>query len=492
MQQGQVFIIFPHQLFADIALLQQASQVYLVEEFLFFNQYQFHQQKLLLHRSSMQYYKDYLLANGIALSYIEALSHESDIRVLIGKLHQQQVKSIACYDVCDDWLDQRLQKTCKKLSITFTEYDSPLFINNKASLQAYFGTRTKFFQTEFYIYERKRLNILLQEDQKPLGGQWTFDTDNRKKYPKGKIPPAVYYPETNSYHLEALAYVRLHYPNNHGQASEQARYPCTHTQSEAWLQQFFEQRFAEFGAYEDAILADDSIIHHSVISPLLNIGLLLPMQVVQAALNYAQQHQVPLNSLEGFIRQIIGWREFIRAVYLYKGSEERTRNFWQFDKTMPQALYQGSTGITPVDFCIKKMLQSAYNHHIERLMVLGNFMLLNEIHPDEVYRWFMEMYIDAYDWVMVPNVYGMSQFADGGMMATKPYISGSSYLLKMSNYPKGDWCTTWDALFWRFMDRHRAFFLSNPRLSMLVHSYDKMSDDKKQTLQANWQRFSLS
>jgi deoxyribodipyrimidine photolyase-related protein len=208
------------------------------------------------------------------------------------------------------------------------------------------------------------------------------------------------------------------------------------------------------------------------------------MQIVNACIQFAREKQVSLNSLEGFIRQIIGWREFIRGIYVYKGTEERTTNFWKFYKEIPASFYNGSTGIEPIDITIKKLLDTGYNHHIERLMILGNFMLLCEYNPDRVYQWFMEMYIDAYDWVMVPNIYGMSQFADGGLMATKPYISGSSYVLKMSNFKKGEWCEIWDALFWHFMNRQRNFFLSNPRLGMLIKTYDTMKEDKKQRIKS--------
>jgi deoxyribodipyrimidine photolyase-related protein len=235
----------------------------------------------------------------------------------------------------------------------------------------------------------------------------------------------------------------------------------------------------EFGPYEDAVVADENILHHSVLTPMLNVGLLTTQQVVDETVAFAAKHNVPLNSLEGFIRQVIGWREFIRGVYEVKGTEERTKNYWKFKRKIPLTFWTGNTGIPPIDSTIKKILQTGYCHHIERLMVLGNFMLLCEFDPDDVYRWFMEMFIDAYDWVMVPNVYGMSQFADGGLMATKPYISGSNYLMKMSDYPKGDWQKIWDALFWRFMHTHREFFLKNPRLGMLVKTFDKMEESKK-------------
>ena len=189
-------------------------------------------------------------------------------------------------------------------------------------------------------------------------------------------------------------------------------------------------------------------------------------------------NNIPVNSLEGFVRQVLGWREYIRAVYETQGVKQRTANYWQHTRPIPKALWEGSTGIEPIDDAIGRLLKTGYNHHIERLMILGNFMLLCEFDPNEVYRWFMEMYIDSYDWVMVPNVYGMSQYADGGLMSTKPYISGSSYVLKMSNYSKGNWCAVWDALFWRFIYKHKEKFAKNPRMSMMAVQVSKMDQDK--------------
>jgi deoxyribodipyrimidine photolyase-related protein len=186
---------------------------------------------------------------------------------------------------------------------------------------------------------------------------------------------------------------------------------------------------------------------------------------------------VPMNSLEGFIRQIIGWREFMRGIYQHRGTRIRTGNFWEFTTPLPKSFYDGTTGIPPVDRVIRQLLDDGWCHHIERLMILGNFMLLCRIRPDDVYRWFMELFVDAYDWVMVPNVYGMSQFADGGTFTTKPYLSGSNYVLKMSDEPKGDWCRIWDALFWTFIADYTPFFLKNPRLSMMARNWQKMSPE---------------
>jgi deoxyribodipyrimidine photolyase-related protein len=215
---------------------------------------------------------------------------------------------------------------------------------------------------------------------------------------------------------------------------------------------------------------------------MMNVGLISPVEVIETSLNYAKNNNIPINSTEGFIRQIIGWREFIRGIYITKGSYERTNNFWGFDRKLPSSFYNGTTGIEPFDDSVKKLSKTGYVHHIERLMIIGNFMLLCEIDPNEVYKWFMEFSIDSYDWVMVPNVYGMSQFADGGIMSTKPYISGSSYIIKMSDYKKGDWSKIWDALFWNFINNHKDFFRKNPRMRMLVSNFEKMDFEKKKSI----------
>lgn len=475
-----VVIILPNQLFRDHPCLEPGLPVILIEEYLFFDQYRFHKQKLAYHRSTMQYFRRYLESSGYDVTYIESQSPLHHIDQLIEHLSDMGVGGINICDPTDDWVEQGINKACQRTGIALSIADTPLFINTRPEIEAYFRHKKRFFQTDFYIHQRKKRSILLDADNQPAGGKWTFDTDNRKKYPKGKTPPSFPLLPENEFDREAKSYVETKYPSNPGQLL--VKYPSTHDEAEAWLDRFLATRLNEFGLYEDAMVEGEAMLHHSMLTPMLNIGLLLPGHVVQRAIVYAETNEVPLNSLEGFIRQILGWREFVRAVYILRGREERTTNFWKFTKPLPPAFYTADTGIVPLDDAIQKALDHAYNHHIERLMILGNFMLLAEVHPDEVYRWFMEMYIDAYDWVMVPNVYGMSQFADGGIFATKPYISGSNYLLKMSNYQKGEWCERWDALFWSFMDRHRTFFLTNPRLGMLVRTYDRMPEERKSTL----------
>jgi len=475
-------LIFPHQLFKESPLFKNDVPFYIIEEYLFFKQYPFHKQKIAFHRATMKRYADFLQKEkNINVYYVEAIEEISDIRLLIPELKNKGVEHINYIDPTDNWLQKRLDKGFGKNGITSTKYNSPLFLNSQQELGDFFRSdKKKYHQSTFYTEQRKKLNILIEPDGKPKGGKWTFDAENRKKYPAKKTPPPIQFPDADTYYEEAKTYVATHFSNHLGSLTNHQLYPTNFETTRSWLHQFFEQRFMKFGVYEDAIVSENSILNHSVLTPMLNVGLITPKEIVDACLIYAQENNVPLNSTEGFIRQIIGWREFIRGVYESKGSEERTTNFWRFKRKIPQSFYDGTTGIPPIDQTIKKILQTGYSHHIERLMVLGNFMMLCEFEPDEVYKWFMELFVDAYDWVMVTNVYGMSQFADGGLMATKPYISGSNYLMKMSNYKKGDWQTTWDGLFWRFMHTHRDFFLSNPRLGMLVRMFDKMPIEKRE------------
>jgi deoxyribodipyrimidine photolyase-related protein len=456
---NEITLIFPHQLFQNHPVLQKNRLVYHVEEWLFFRQYNFHQQKLVLHRASMKFHETWLQQNGYTFNYIETSVKENDYRQLVEFLAKQKITEIHIALVADDWLLKRMQQASSKNKITLHIYDSPNFLNTPQSMGDYFS-KTK---TDFYTWQRKQRNILLEKDGKPVGGKWTFDADNRQRFPKKEKAPLLELSKENNFIDEAKQYVQQHFPKNYGSINSPFLFVVTFSDAEQWLDNFFKNRFEKFGIYENAIVAKEAVLHHSALTPMLNTGLLQPQKIIAKALAVAKKYNIPLNSIEGFIRQIMGWREFIRIVYKREGILQRTKNYWSFTRKIPATFWTGETGIAPIDITIKKILQTGYCHHIERLMVLGNFMKLCEFDPNEVYRWFMEMFIDAYDWVMVPNVYGMTQFADGGLMTTKPYISGSNYLMKMSDYKKGDRQSVWDGLFWRFMHVHRSFFLKNPQ-----------------------------
>jgi deoxyribodipyrimidine photolyase-related protein len=492
----QVQFVFPHQLYAQSKLGMGGGDFYIIESDLFFLQYQFHQQKLLFHRASMKYYTDQLRQDGFTCHYIEAQHKNSKISILVNTLQSIGVEKIKLYDPCDAWIDQQLKKAVKENNIELTYLPSPNFLNNLAKDVELLGNKKTYFQTSFYTEQRKKRNILIEKDGSPVGGQWSFDVENRKKIPKNTSIPSIHFFESNSYIEEAKQYINTNFKNNPGKseapftkADKQLYYPITHLDAKKAMEQFIAEKLDQFGIYEDAMVVAEKTLFHSVLSPLLNVGLLQPDEFLQALLIAYQKGKAPINSIEGIVRQITGWREFVQLTYRKIGGQQRTKNFWGFTKKMPASFYTATTGIAPIDTSIEKLLESGYNHHIERLMVLGNFMLLCEIHPDEVYQWFMEMYIDAYDWVMVPNVYGMSQFADGGMITTKPYICGSNYLMKMGDFPKGDWQATWDGLFWRFLSKQRMVFAKNPRWAMLLSTWDKMPEDKRATHLNNAEKF---
>ena len=230
-----------------------------------------------------------------------------------------------------------------------------------------------------------------------------------------------------------------------------------------------------------------NILFHSALSPLINIGLITPGEIIDKVKKV--ENKIRINSLEGYVRQIIGWREFMRGIYQNYDKRLDNTNFFNHKNKMKSSWYNGTTGLDPLDHSIKNALNFGWSHHIERLMILANIMNLCQIHPKQVYKWFMEMFVDSSDWVMAPNVYGMGLFSDGGIFATKPYICGSAYFLKMMDFKKGEWCNVMDGLYWNFINRNRKFFLKNPRLSMMVRIFDKMKLDRKKIILKSADKF---
>lgn len=459
----EITLIFPDQLFEHNPALLSGRKVYIAEEFLYFRVQQFHKQKLVLLRASMKAYADFLTLKGFEVTYIDsqALTCRGS---LFSRLLSEGIHTIHLTDLCDDWLEQDLQSAQDKQNLKAIFYPSPMFLCSKGELKSFFTGKSKYSMAQFYAYQRKKFDILM-DGATPVGGKYSFDSDNRKKIPKNLPIPDVYRPEQNAFVTEAISYVSKEFPNAIGSLEYGFTYCTTHAEAQAHLDDFIKHRLTCFGDYEDAIKKGSPILFHSVLSPLLNIGLLTPEYVLNKVL---AAKNIPLNSLEGFIRQIIGWREFMRACYLFKGRSQRSANYFKHTNPLPKGFWNATTGVVPVDTAISQILQSGYCHHIERLMVLGNFLLLCECDPNAIYEWFMGYFIDAYDWVMVPNVYAMSQYADRGGITTKPYISGANYILKMSDYTKGEWVELWDGLFWRFMAKHKKLFETNPRTNMLL------------------------
>jgi deoxyribodipyrimidine photolyase-related protein len=420
----------------------------------------------------MKYYAD-LISSDTTVKYIQS----NDYQGIYTLFESQKENEVHCYLTDDYLLERRINRYAKKHQVPLVRYTNPNFLNPENEVREMLSKKKNYFMANFYAESRKKHGILLENGDKPLGGKWSFDADNRKKVPKGTVIPKVKTPNSSSYIDEAKEYVGDQFADNYGNV-DQFYYAITHTDAEEHFQHFISERLTLFGDYEDAMVADERWLWHSVLTPMLNVGLLSPKQVIHEVLKAHETQHFPLNSLEGFIRQILGWREFIRGIYSLEGVTQRTTNHFGYSRKIPESFWTGDTGIVPLDQTIKKLLETGYSHHIERLMLFGNFMMLCEFDPDEVHRWFMEMYVDAYDWVMVPNVYGMTQYADGGLMTTKPYCSGSNYVLKMSDYKKEDWCETWNALYWRFIHVNREEFSKNRRMGMMVNLAKKMEGPK--------------
>ena len=391
------------------------------------------------------------------------------------------VKVIHSYGKEDKFFHEKLVKLFLELGIEYKTYKSPLFINTHEQFSDYLDQYKKPFMKTFYELSRKKFNVLVDKNLAPLGGKWSFDEDNREKISSKVVVPSIQKPKVDKITLEVILEINNLYSNHPGELNNDGSnfyLPVTRQEALLWLEEFFINRFNLFGKYEDAISIGHDFNFHSVLSPLINVGLLTPQEVINKALLYAKENKVPLNSLEGFIRQILGWREFIRGIHYKFSNIQNEKNFFNHERKLTQSWYSGETGIDPLDFAIKKVQRLGYLHHIERLMIVSNIMLLCEIHPHEVHRWFNEMFVDSMDWVMGPNVFGMGQFSDGGIFATKPYFSGSNYILKMSDFKKGDWSVEMDSLFWSFIYKNRDFFKNNYRLSMMVRTVEKMDEQK--------------
>ena len=484
-------LVFPHQLFAEHPALDGADRVVLVEDDLFFHDAQYpariHKLRLVLHRASMQRYAERLREAGHGVRYVAWADRQSTADVLAA-LAADGAETVRLCEPVDFILEQRLHAGAEAAGVALDVLDTPLFLNTRQHNADFFQGRTRYRMADFYKHQRRRLGLLVDEDGEPLGGQWSYDADNREKLTEralAEVPPLPDVPQ-DSVIEEARAYVEEHFPDHVGESGP-LPYPTTHEGAADWLRTFAEERLARFGPYEDAIEPGRSALYHSVLTPILNVGLVTPEQILDDV--FPDVDDVPLQSVEGFLRQIIGWREYMRALYDLEGVSMRNANLWDFERKIPEAWYTGQTGLAPVDDVIRRVLQTGYANHIERLMVLGTALFLTRVHPREVYRWFFEMFVDAYDWVMVPNTYGMSQHAAGPMITTKPYFNGSNYLRKMSHYPRGDWEAEWDGLFWTFVRDYRETVEGYRRIGMLTGHLDRMSDDTMHAHEAAAQRY---
>ena len=357
--------------------------------------------------------------------------------------------------------------------------------------------RTQLRMEFFYRDMRKKYGILL-ENGKPVGGQWNFDAQNRKPPKDGMGIPTPYQSRPDDITNDVLDLVEARFGSHFGDL-QPFHFAVTRQQALNALDQFIDQRLAQFGDYQDAMVQNQPWMFHAHLAFYLNCGLLLPLECIKAAENAYYRGDVPLNAAEGFIRQILGWREFVRGIYWLKMPGYGDENYFNATAALPEFYWTAQTRMNCLRQCVQETRANAYAHHIQRLMVLGNFALLAGISPIAVNEWFLIVYADAYEWVEMPNVTGMVLFADGGYLASKPYAAGGGYINKMSDYcencsfkvskKNGPQACTFNYLYWDFLARNRAKLANNHRLGMMYKTYDRMGEDKKQAIADDSARF---
>ena len=479
----ELFIVLGNQLFHPKYFKDyKSSLIYLSEDFGLCTFEKHHKQKIVFFLSSMRSFRDELEKNGYQVIYkkIEEKDFkESYIKKLDHILKKNKIDCVRFFEIEDKPFEKIITSFLKKEKINYKVLKTPMFLSSREDFKNYLKTSKKPFMANFYKAQRTKFNILINKDKTPKGGKWSFDSDNRKKLPKDiKLPKQPVFKETE--HTKKLKQIVDEKFSKHPGDIKQFWIGTTRKDAKIVLDNFLKNKLGLFGDYEDAVDQRDRILFHSALSPLINNGLITPEEILVELMKY--EKKVSINSFEGYLRQVIGWREFMRGIYQNFDDKMQKSNFFNHRNKMKNTWYEGTTGLDPLDHAIRNAKNYAWSHHIERLMILSNIMNLCEIEPKQVYKWFMEMFMDSSDWVMSPNVYGMGLFSDGGTFATKPYICGSAYFLKMMDFKKGPWCIIMDGLYWRFIDKNKVFFNKNPRLSMMVRILEKMKPERKKDI----------
>lgn len=456
-----------------------------------------HVQKVVGFFGAMRAFAGELEAAGHTVRYFQLddpdnrQSFEANCRALLAEHHIEVFE----YQLPDEWrLDEQLRTFCRQLEqegIRTQVCNTEHFLTQRHDLAEQFKGKKTFLMEAFYRKMRQKHQILMEADGKtPLTGRWNYDPENRKKLPKSvAIPPAPNY-RRDVTHLTTMLH-QMGVETIGRIDPERFDWPLTRAESLDLLRHFVQVRLGQFGAYQDAMTERDWLLFHSCLSFSLNLKLLSPMEVVQACIQHWQQHPeaVDFAALEGFVRQIVGWREYMRGVYWAKMPEYRALNFLGHRAALPGWFWTGDTHLNCLRHAIGQSLDHAYAHHIQRLMLTGNFALLLGVHPDEVDAWYLGIYQDAVEWVEITNTRGMSQFADGGIVGTKPYVSSANYVHKMSDYctscrykkdlRHGEGACPFNALYWDFYDRHRALLGRNPRIGMAYKAWDALPADER-------------
>jgi deoxyribodipyrimidine photolyase-related protein len=462
-----------------------ATPVILIESLQHVRERPYHRQKLVLVWSAMRHFAHDLKTAGWPVTYAQAEDFETPLKQWIGANGITELRLMAPADRPFARQVQALDLPCP-----VTVLPDNHFLWSEADFHQWAKGRKSLLMESFYREGRKRFDVLMAGDQ-PVGGQWNLDKENRKP-PKGQInPPKPLWFEPDAVTQSVIETVnRAEFPT-FGEA-EPFRWAVTREQALAVLDHFIEVRLPTFGPYQDAMVVGQETLWHALLSPYLNLGLLHPLEVIEAAERAYHERDLPLNSVEGFIRQVLGWREYMRGLYSYVSEDYPQRNWFGHTQPLPDFFWTGETPMHCLHQAIDQVRRTGYGHHIQRLMILSNFALIAGLSPQAVEAWFHAAFIDGYDWVMQTNVIGMGLFADGGILASKPYAASANYVNRMSNYCKG--CQydpsqrtgasacPFNFFYWDFLDRHRSKLQSQGRMSFILKNLDRMTPTERQQI----------
>ncbi|MBY6114104.1 cryptochrome/photolyase family protein [Mameliella alba] len=454
-----------------------------------------HPKKIALVLAAMRKFAVALREDGWDVRYTE-LDDTGNAGSICGELLRRAEETGAQEVIATEPGEWRLINALRHcpLKVRFLEDDR--FIASHADFDGWAEGR-KALRMEYFYREMRRKTGLLMTDDGPEGGQWNYDADNRKPAP-GEVTHEPLWFEPDRTTAEVLDLVEAAFPDNFGRLRPFG-FATDRAQALKALSHFVDKALPRFGDYQDAMLDQDRFLYHSLLSAYINIGLLDPLEVCTSVARAYADGSVPINAAEGFIRQIIGWREYVRGIYFREGPDYPDRNALGHDRALPWFYWDAGTEMRCVAKSVEQTRDEAYAHHIQRLMVTGNFGLLAGINPAALHEWYLSVYIDAFEWVEAPNTVGMSQFADGGIIASKPYVSSGNYINKMSDYCKscsysvtkkmGEGACPFNLLYWHFMDRHRDRFEGNPRMANMYRTFDRMDADRRETVLKEAQRF---
>ena len=490
---NRLVLVLGDQLSMNLSALRQAdrdSDLIVMAEVMAEGSYvPHHPKKIALILSAMRHFAEELRADGWQVAY-SRLDDPDNTQTIGGEVLRRAAETRASSVLATQPGEWRLHSLLSELPLPVTTLPDDRFIASQQEFEAWAEGR-KSLRMEYFYREMRRKTGLLMDGGQPEGGKWNYDHDNRKPAQDDLFRAAPMRFEPDRITQDVLDLVEQRFGQNFG-TLRPFWFGVTRQDALKALDHFATHLLAGFGDYQDAMLQGDRFLHHSILSPYLNIGLLSPLEICQRVEREYRAGHVPINAAEGYIRQVIGWREYVRGIYFMEGPDYARRNALDHQRDLPDFFWGAKTRMNCVAHAVAQTRDEAYAHHIQRLMVTGNFALLAGVNPTALHEWYLAVYADAFEWVEAPNTVGMSQFADGGLLGSKPYVSSGNYINKMSDYcgdcaysvtaKTGAKACPFNLLYWQFLIRHRDRFAGNPRMAQMYRTWDRMAEDKRATI----------